>query len=143
MSSSESNAVRIAPEPDPLDQYKIAAGYRVGNLIVLSGQAAIDSNGEIVGVGDFDAQAKQVFENISNLLAVAGSSLDQVIKVTIYLTDMANFPKILELRERYFKQPWPADTTVGVTALALPELQIEIEAIALVEGKPINDKMPA
>jgi 2-iminobutanoate/2-iminopropanoate deaminase len=60
-----------------------------------------------------------------------------VVKVTIYLTDMSNFPKIVDLRARYFTRPWPADTIVGVTALALPELQIEIEAIALVDGKLI------
>ena len=53
------------------------------------------------------------------------------MKVTIYLTDMANFPKIVALRERYFSQPWPADTIVEVRALALPELEIEIEAVAL------------
>jgi enamine deaminase RidA (YjgF/YER057c/UK114 family) len=53
------------------------------------------------------------------------------VKVTIYLTDMANFPKIVEARQRYFTKPWPADTTLEVKALALPELMVEIDVIAV------------
>ena len=68
------------------------------------------------------------------MLAAGGSSLEKIIKVNIYLTDMANFPKIIELRRRHFTPPYPADTIVEVGALALPELMIEIEAVALVEG---------
>ena len=76
-------------------------------------------------------QAEQAFENLRRVLEAGGSGLDKIVKVTIYLTDMANFPKIVELRARYFSQPWPADTIVEVSALALPELEIEIEAVAL------------
>ena len=68
------------------------------------------------------------------MLEAGGSSLEKIIKVNIYLTDMANFPKIIELRRRYFTPPYPADTIVEVGALALPQLMIEIEAVALVEG---------
>jgi 2-iminobutanoate/2-iminopropanoate deaminase len=128
-------AQRITIEPDPLEPYRIAAGYRVGDLILLSGQAAIDETGALVGVGDFDAQADQVFTNIARVLEAAGSSLERVIKVTIYLTDMSNFPKIVALRERWGK-PYPADTIVEVTSLALPELEIEIEVTAVAgDGK--------
>ena len=66
------------------------------------------------------------------MLEAGGSSLDRVVKVTIFLTDMASFPKIAELRGKWFTPPYPADTIVEVTALALPELEIEIEAIAVV-----------
>jgi reactive intermediate/imine deaminase len=132
--STPTNAERIRLDPDPYDPFRIALGYRIGDFVVLSGQAAIDENGQIVGAGDFDAQAEQVFKNLKRVLEAAGSSLEQVVKVTIFLTDMSNFPKIVELRGRHFSQPWPADTIVGVTALALPELMIEIEAIALVNG---------
>jgi 2-iminobutanoate/2-iminopropanoate deaminase len=131
------DAQRINIEPDWHDQFNISLGYRVGNLVIVSGQAAIDDAGRIVGPDDFDSQAEQVFANLKRVLEAAGSSLEQVVKVTIYLTDMSNFPKIVDLRARYFTRPWPADTIVGVTALALPELQIEIEAIALVDGKLI------
>lgn len=124
---------RITTEPDWYEPYRIALGYRIGDLLVLSGQAAIDREGNVVGAGDFDAQARQVFENLAFVLETGGSSLANVVKVTIYLTDMGNFPKIVELRERYFTPPYPADTIVEVRALALPELMIEIEAIAVVD----------
>ena len=136
--TAATQAVRIKTDPDPYDQFKIALGYRVGNLVVISGQAAIDENGQVVGTGDFDAQAEQVFKNLTRVLEAAGSGLDKIVKVNIYLTDMSNFPKIVELRGRYFKQPWPADTIVGVTALALPELMIEIEATAIVDGELVG-----
>ena len=122
---------QISTEPDPFEAYRISQAIRVGEMVYTSGQAAIDLEGNLVGVGDFDAQAAQVFSNLRAVLEAADASLDSVVKVTIYLTDMANFPKIVALRERYFSQPWPADTIVEVRALALPELEIEIEAVAL------------
>ena len=122
---------QISTEPDPFEAYRISQAIRVGEMVYTSGQAAIDQEGNLVGVGDFDAQAAQVFSNLRAVLEAADASLDSVVKVTIYLTDMANFPKIVALRERYFSQPWPADTIVEVRALALPELEIEIEAVAL------------
>jgi 2-iminobutanoate/2-iminopropanoate deaminase len=128
------DALQIKTSPDPMEPFHIAQGYRIGDLVFTSGQAAIDQAGNLVGIGDFDAQAQQVFSNLDEILRQAGSSLAQVIKVTIYLTDMANFPKIVALRQRHFTAPYPADTIVEVTSLALPELEIEIEAIALANG---------
>ena len=122
----------IRLDPDPYEPFRLSQGFRVGDLLLISGQAAIDEQGELVGVGDFDAQAEQVFRNLQRVLAAGGSSLDRVVKVTIFLTDMANFPKIVELRGKWFTPPYPADTIVEVTSLALPELEIEIEAIAVV-----------
>jgi 2-iminobutanoate/2-iminopropanoate deaminase len=75
--------------------------------LFISGQAAIDGNGQIVGVGNFDAQAEQVFANLQRVLHAGGSSLANVIKVTIFLRDMSNFSKIVELRRRYFTPPYP------------------------------------
>ena len=121
---------QIRLDPDPYEPFRLSQGFRVGDLVIVSGQAAIDENGEIVGLGDFDAQAEQVFRNLARVLEAGGSSLERVVKVTIFLTDMANFGKIVELRRRWFTPPYPADTIVEVSALALPELQIEIEAIA-------------
>ena len=100
--------------------------------MIVSGQAAIDEHGQLVGVGDFDAQAEQTFRNLSRVLEAGGSNLKRVVKVTIFLTDMSNFAKIVELRGKWFTPPYPADTIVEVTSLALPELEIEIEAIAVV-----------
>jgi reactive intermediate/imine deaminase len=126
-----------APKPitlpnDPLAPYCIAPAWQVGNLLFLSGQASIGADGSIVGTGDFDAQLAQTFANIQNVLAAGGSDLSKVVKVTIYLTDMANFPKIVEARKRWFTPPFPADTTLEVRSLALPELLVEIDVIASV-----------
>jgi 2-iminobutanoate/2-iminopropanoate deaminase len=121
----------IMIEPDPYKPFRLAQGYRVGDLLFISGQAAIDSNGQIVGIGNFDMQADQVFANLERVLRAGGSSLANVIKVTIFLRDMSNFAKIVELRGRYFSPPYPADTIVEVTSLYSPDAMIEIEAIAV------------
>ena len=123
---------QIRLDPDPYEPFRLSQGFVVGDLVFVSGQAAISQTGEIVGVGDFDARAEQVFRNLQRALEAAGSGLDRIVKVTIFLTDMANFPKIVALRGRWFGEPYPADTIVEVSSLALPELEIEIEAIALV-----------
>ena len=128
-------AIRIKTDPDPYEAFRLAQAYRVDNMIYVSGQAAFSLQGEIVGVGDFDAQAVQVFENLQTVLQAGGSDLSKVIKVTIFLKDMGNFNKIVALREKYFTPPYPADTIVEITGLALPELEIEIEAMAFVEGE--------
>ena len=120
----------ITLENDPLAPYFIAPGWQVGNLLFLSGQASIGDDGSIVGAGDFDAQLAQTFANIERVLAAGGSDLSKVVKVTIYLTDMANFPKIVAARQRWFTPPYPADTTLEVRSLALPELMVEIDVIA-------------
>ncbi|WP_416909273.1 MAG: RidA family protein [Polymorphobacter sp.] len=118
-------------QPDPLGDYAISPGWVVGDLLFLSGQAAIDETGSIVGADDFDAQLAATFANIDRVLAAGGSDRSRIVKVTIYLTDMANFSKIVEARRRYFSKPWPADTTLEVKALALPELMVEIDVIAV------------
>lgn len=125
------NAKQLKTNPDPFEPFLISQAFRVGDLVITSGQAAISPGGELVGVGDFDAQVEQTMANLSAVLAAGGSSLEQIVKVTIYLRDMGNFPKIVALRERYFTPPYPADTIVEVNSLALPELEIEIEALAL------------
>jgi len=132
------NATRIKTDPDPYEPFKIAQAYRAGDLIFVSGQASIDSDGNLVGIGDFDAQAKQSLENLQSVLQAGGSDLSKLIKVTIYMKDMGNFPKIVALREAYFTPPYPADTIVEITSLALPELEIEIEAIALANGEIVG-----
>lgn len=121
------------PSPYTWDApFRYSQATRIGDLIFVSGQAAVGPEGTVVGEGDFDAQAAQVFANLEAVLAAAGSSLRKVAKVNIYLTDMSYFPKVLELRDRHFVAPYPADTTVEVTALALPGLMIEIDVIATV-----------
>jgi 2-iminobutanoate/2-iminopropanoate deaminase len=125
---------RIRIDPDPYEPFRLAQGYRVGDLLFISGQAAIDSSGHIVGAGDFDAQANQVFQNLDRVLRAGGSSLRNVVKVTIFLTDMNHFDKIVKLREQWFTPPYPADTIVEVTSLYSPDAMIEIEATAVADA---------
>jgi reactive intermediate/imine deaminase len=125
---------QIRTEPDPYEPFRLAQGYRVGDLLFVSGQAAIDEHAQLVGVGDFDAQAEQTFTNLRQVLEAGGSSLANVVKVTIFLTDMGNFQRIVELRGKWFTPPYPADTIVEVSSLAFPELEIEIEAVAVADA---------
>ena len=127
-------ATPIHLAPDPLKPSRIAPGYVVNGMAYLSGHAAISESGELVGVGDFDTQAEATFQSLQRTLKAAGSDLSKVIKVTIFLTDMTNFEKIVDLRGKWFTEPYPADTIIEVTSLALPELMIEIEAIATVDA---------
>ncbi len=129
---------QIKIHPDPYQPFRLAQGYRVDDLLFISGQAAIDEEGQIVGAGDFDRQARQAFSNLHKVLRAGGSGLDKVIKVTIFLRDMANFDKIVALRERYFSAPYPADTIVEVSSLYSPDALIEIEAIAVSDAVPIR-----
>ena len=123
---------QIATDPDPYAPYLLSQGIRVGDLLFVSGQVGIDEAGELVSLDDFETQADQAFRNLSRVLEAGGSSLDRVAKVTIFLTDMAaNFPKVVELRRKWFSQPYPADTIVEVRSLYRPEVQLEIEAIAV------------
>ena len=123
---------QIATSPDPYAPYLLSQGIRIGDLLLVSGQVGIDGEGELVSVDDFEAQADQAFRNLAAVLEAGGSSLDRVAKVTIFLTDMAaNFPKVVELRRRWFTPPYPADTIVEVRSLYRPEVMLEIEAIAV------------
>ena len=131
-------AIRIKTDPDPYEAFRLAQAYRVDNMIYVSGQAAFSLEGEVVGVGDFDAQATQTFTNLQAVLLAGGSDLSKIIKVTIFLKDMSNFDKIVALREKYFTSPYPADTIVEITNLAMPQLELEIEAMAFVEGEIIG-----
>lgn len=122
---------RIATQPDPFEQFALSQAIAVGDWIFVSGQAALDSRGEVVGEENFQLQAETAFENLQAVLQAAGSDLKEVVKVTIFMTDMCYFPQVVELRQRYFSAPYPADSIVEVKALALPQLLFEIEAIAV------------
>ena len=126
------NIEQIATDPDPYAPYLLSQGIRVGDFLLVSGQVGIDGAGELVSLDDFETQADQAFRNLSNVLEAGGSSMDRVVKVTIFLTNMAaNFPKVVDLRRKWFKPPYPADTIVQVQSLYRPEVMLEIEAIAV------------
>jgi reactive intermediate/imine deaminase len=125
---------RITTDPEPFAANRISPGFRVGDLVYTSGQVAVADDGRtVVGEGDFDAQLARVFELLGAILEAGGSSLASVVKVTIYLTDMAYLPNVVAARPRYFSDPYPASTMIEVSALALPGLLVEIEAVAVAE----------
>ena len=103
---------------------------KAGGLVFLAGQVAQDDEGSVVGRGDVEAQAVQVFENLKAVLASAGATFDDVVKMTTYTTSLAYRAKIAEVRARYFKTYFPPNTFVVVAGLATPEYLLEIEAVA-------------
>ena len=103
-----------------------------GKLIHVSGQIATNEAGEIVGIGDMAAQARQVMENMKVALAAAGASFADVVKITNYVTDADQYPAIAPIRGEYLSEPYPASTLIEVRRLIFPELLIEIEATAVV-----------
>ena len=122
---------RITTQPDPYEPFLLSQGIRVGDLLFISGQAGYASDGRIVE-GGFRAQGEQAFSNLSRVLVAGGSGLNNVAKVTIFLTDMSNFGELVKLRRKYFSEPYPADSIVEVSGLYTPEAMIEIEAVAVV-----------
>jgi reactive intermediate/imine deaminase len=104
-----------------------------GHLIFASGQVSRNVNGETVGVGDIKAQTRQVLENLKAVLEEGGATLDDVVKVTVFVTNVAEqFAQIHEVRGEYWKDGYPASTLVEISALADPDLLIEIEALAVI-----------
>ncbi|YCI06225.1 RidA family protein (plasmid) [Ensifer sp. D2-11] len=126
---------QVVTRPDPYAPFLLSQAIKANGFVFVSGQAAIGDNGEIVGEGDFDRQAEQAFGNLDRALKAAGSGLDNVVKVTIFLRSMDNFAKIVELRRRWFSAPYPADSIIEVSSLYSPKAMIEIEAIALDGGR--------
>jgi reactive intermediate/imine deaminase len=122
---------QVVTNPDPYAPFLLSQAIRAIGFVFVSGQAAIGDDGQIVGEGDFDRQAEQAFGNLDRALKAAGSGLDKVVKVTIFLRSMENFAKIVELRRRWFSAPYPADSIIEVSSLYSPKALIEIEAIAL------------
>ncbi len=105
-----------------------------GRLIYVAGQIPWDSEGRTVARGDIAGQTRQVFANIAAVLAESGATLDDVIKISIFPTDIRFRDTINQIRTEVFKPPYPASTQVAVAALADPDWLVEIEAVAFVAG---------
>ena len=103
-----------------------------GRTVYIAGQVAFDKSGNIIGKGDFRAQATQVFENLKLALAAAGATFDNLVKVTTFVTDLSQIQTLREIRAKYYGKNAPASTLVQITQLASPAFMIEIEAIAVV-----------
>jgi 2-iminobutanoate/2-iminopropanoate deaminase len=120
-----------APElVTPLGHY--SDGVRIANLLFVSGCVPLDQDGELVGNGDFAAQARQTFENLGHVLRAGGSDFAHVVKLTIFLTDIDDRPHMTPARREFFGETRPASTLVEVSALAVPGMKVEVEAVAAV-----------
>jgi 2-iminobutanoate/2-iminopropanoate deaminase len=118
--------------PKALGPY--SAAVTVGPFVYASGQTGIDpATGELVP-GGVDAQTRQVLGNLGAVLKAAGSSFGDVVKTTVFLADMADFPVMNAIYAEYFPEPYPARSTVQVAALP-KACAVEIEAVALVHGE--------
>jgi 2-iminobutanoate/2-iminopropanoate deaminase len=103
-----------------------------GRLVFISGMTARRPDGSIAGIGDVEAQTRQVCENLKAAVEAAGGTMDDICRVDVYVRNIEHFEKIHRVRREYFNAPAPASTMVEVTKLVSPEYLIEISAIALV-----------
>jgi len=112
--------------PQPIGAYSQAV--RAGDTVYLSGQVPFDPATMQLVAGDFEAQTRRVFENLKAVAEAAGSSLNQAVKFTIFLTDLGNFAKVNEIMGIYCAKPYPARSTIGIASLPRGAL-IEIECV--------------
>ncbi|GIU94390.1 MAG: reactive intermediate/imine deaminase [Gaiellaceae bacterium] len=122
--------IRVEGLAEPISHFTDAV--RAGDLLFVSGIVAVDAEGRLVGGEDVVAQTRQVFENMRVVLAAAGCGFEDVVKVTVFLTDIADRPRINPLRQEVFGPTRPASTLVEVSRLAVEGAKVEIECVALV-----------
>ncbi|HTV96792.1 MAG TPA: RidA family protein [Steroidobacteraceae bacterium] len=101
---------------------------RVGNTVWVSGQIPLDPNTKEVVAGGIEAQVHQVFRNLKAIVIAAGAGLDDVVKATVFLTDLSHFAVVNKIMAEYFREPYPARAAVGVAALPRGA-QVEVECI--------------
>ena len=120
-------AIHSDSAPAAIGSYSQA--ITAGKLVFLSGQIPLDPSTMEVVAGDFEARARRVFDNLKAVSEAAGASLDQVVKLTVYLTDLDNFATVNRVMEDYFERPFPARAAVGVASLPKG---VDVEADAIV-----------
>ena len=104
-----------------------------GKLVFISGMTSRKADGTIAGIGDIEVQTRQVCENLKAAVEAAGGTMDDIVRVDVYVRNMEHFEKIHKVRREYFKAPAPASTMVEITKMTSPEYLIEINAIAVLE----------
>jgi reactive intermediate/imine deaminase len=120
------------PEAKPVANYKMATRQEGGQLLYISGQVARDPDGHVVGTGDMRTQARQVFQNLRQVLQAAGGDLNNLMKITTYITKIEDFPAVAEVRSEVFQGELPASTLIVVKSLFHPDFLIEIEGVAAI-----------
>jgi len=123
--------ITSANAPAAIGPYSQAV--RVGNTVYFSGQIPLDpATGDIVGAGDIEAQARRAFDNLKAVAEEAGGSLDQIVRLGLYLTDLAEFAKVNAVMQDYFKAPFPARSTIEVSGLP-KGANFEVDAVMVLD----------
>lgn len=113
----------------PIGPYSLAV--KKGNMIFVSGTVGMDKDGNLVKLNDIKAQTRQTFENIKKILSEVGATMDDVVKVTVFLKNTSDYQGMNEVRREYFPSNPPASSAVTISDFMLPGLLVEIEAIAI------------
>ena len=117
------------------ERFGFAQAWRVDgaqSIVFAAGQTAVSADGEVLAVGDLEGQTRHAFQNLRTVLHKAGASLDDVVKVTLYLTDISKIRDAARVRDEFIDTARPpVSTAIGVAELALPDLMIEVDAIAV------------
>ena len=104
----------------------------VGDTVYIAGHTALAPDGSVVHPGDPEAQMRFTLDGIAGTLATVGATLNDIVQIRIYLTDLRDRERVLAIRRQYFKAPYPASTLLGVTALALEGLTVEVDGVAII-----------
>ena len=123
------NIVQTDKAPQAIGTYSQAVNHQ--GLVFVSGQIPLDPESMEMVSGGIEAQIHRVFKNLSAVCTAAGGSLDDIVKLTVFLTDMGNFPQVNSIMEQYFTAPYPARAAVGVAALP-KGAEVEMDAIVAV-----------
>ena len=124
--------IEINPAWPWAEKFGFHLGVRVGDTVWVSGSVAWDRDGNVVGGNDMKAQSVQAFANVRDILAEAGATLDDVVKINAFLTDISRYGEYSAARAEAFTNNIPASTAVASPALIQPELLVEIEAVAVI-----------
>jgi 2-iminobutanoate/2-iminopropanoate deaminase len=116
---------------DSIFDSHFSQGFVAGGFVFVSGQLPVDSDGRLVGGDDVEQQSRKVFENIAEVLALAGSSLKEIVQLNLFLLDIRDIPRIAGVRRELFGDHRPASTAVEVAGLLVPGAKLEVNAVAL------------
>lgn len=121
----------VRPEgTPPVNGYSHAVAF-AGPMVAVSGQVPVDAQGQLVGAGDAQAQVRQVFTNLVTALAAAGTGMEHVVKLTVFLTDLADLDAFRQVRDEYLDMARPpACSLLQVAGLVHPAFRVEIDALA-------------
>ena len=122
----------VSEQAKPVANYQMATRQDSGRLVYISGQVAWDAEGNTVGRGDIRAQARQVFQNLRQVLQEAGGDLSDLLKLTTYVTRLDDYPAVVEVRQAFFPGGLPASTLIVVESLFHADWLLEVEGMAAI-----------